>query len=142
VRVFRPRLNPSTPAGARALALHRPTFFTAATTATRYPKSASARLLSRPHDSERWTHALITDLAGIDTAGPDGVVWSFPPGDDLNANLVKLGPGGRVDRHRNAEVDVVIVVVEGAGGIRRTAGRRCRASFKEAVQAERRERPA
>ena len=58
---------------------------------------------------------MFTDLAGVDTDGPDGAVWSLPPGGDLNANLVKLGPGGRIDRHRNAEVDVVIVVVDGAG---------------------------
>jgi quercetin dioxygenase-like cupin family protein len=59
----------------------------------------------------------VIDLASLDTDGPDGAVWSLPAGSDLNANLVKLSPGGHIDCHRNAEVDVVIVVVDGAGDL-------------------------
>jgi quercetin dioxygenase-like cupin family protein len=59
---------------------------------------------------------LITvNLAGIDVSGADGAVWSLPHDGDLDANLVKLAPGGRIPEHRNDEVDVVILVVSGSG---------------------------
>lgn len=58
---------------------------------------------------------VVVDLAGVDTAGADGVAWALPDGGDLNANLVTLGAGGRIGLHRNAEVDVAMVVVSGAG---------------------------
>ena len=59
--------------------------------------------------------SVVVDLAAVDTTGADGVAWALPPGEDLNANLVVLGAGGRIDLHRNAEVDVAMVVVSGAG---------------------------
>jgi hypothetical protein len=34
---------------------------------------------------------------------------------DLQANLVRLGVGDRIQPHRNDEVDVVVVVVSGRG---------------------------
>jgi quercetin dioxygenase-like cupin family protein len=46
--------------------------------------------------------------------GGDGAVWSFET-DDLDANLVRLGPSGAIGEHRNDEVDVVIVVLGGNG---------------------------
>jgi quercetin dioxygenase-like cupin family protein len=55
------------------------------------------------------------NLAGIDVSGADGGVWSLPHDGDLDANLVKLAPGGQIPEHRNAEVDVVVVVVSGSG---------------------------
>lgn len=58
---------------------------------------------------------MVVDLAGIDTAGADGVAWALPSGEDLNANLVTLDAGGRIGLHRNAEVDVAMVVISGAG---------------------------
>lgn len=46
--------------------------------------------------------------------GPSGVLWSGA-GEDLNVNLVELSPGAAVGRHVNAEVDVVLVGLSGAG---------------------------
>ncbi|HZR13458.1 MAG TPA: cupin domain-containing protein [Acidimicrobiia bacterium] len=46
--------------------------------------------------------------------GADGAVWSIETG-DLDANLVRLGPGGAVSTHRNDEVDVLVVGIDGAG---------------------------
>ena len=57
------------------------------------------------------------DLDGVDLSGADGVVWSLPHRGDLDANLVKLGPGGRVADHRNDDVDVIVVVVGGEGAV-------------------------
>jgi quercetin dioxygenase-like cupin family protein len=59
------------------------------------------------------------DLAGVLAdvpSGADGAVWSTETG-DLDANLVRLGPGGAVSTHRNDEVDVLVVGVEGAGTV-------------------------
>jgi hypothetical protein len=55
------------------------------------------------------------NLAAIDVGGADGAVWSLPHDGDLDANLVKLGPSGRIPEHGNDEVDVVILVVSGLG---------------------------
>lgn len=46
--------------------------------------------------------------------GRDGAVWSIET-DDLDANLVQLGPARTIGEHRNDEVDVVIVVLGGDG---------------------------
>jgi quercetin dioxygenase-like cupin family protein len=47
--------------------------------------------------------------------GGGGVVWSASPG--FHANLVVLDPHGRIEPHRNDEVDVLVVVLDGAGRI-------------------------
>lgn len=64
--------------------------------------------------------AQIVDLAAVMDAashgdGADGVHWTLAPAGDLNANLVRLEPGHGVDHHVNDSVDVVIVVLSGAG---------------------------
>jgi quercetin dioxygenase-like cupin family protein len=57
--------------------------------------------------------ALVVDL---DVAtGVGGAVWSLPHGGDLDANLVRLAPGGAIGSHVNDDVDVLIVVREGDG---------------------------
>jgi quercetin dioxygenase-like cupin family protein len=55
------------------------------------------------------------DLAAL-AAGGDrpGSLWRLD-GDDLQANVVWLGPGDRIEPHRNDEVDVLLVVVSGRG---------------------------
>lgn len=58
---------------------------------------------------------VVVDLGGLDVAGADGAVWSLPHGGDLDANLVRLQPGGEIAAHVNAEVDVVLVVQCGSG---------------------------
>ena len=58
-----------------------------------------------------------SDLGAVPLAGPDGVVWSLDERHDLNANLVRLSPGGGVGEHRNDEVDVLVVVLAGGGAV-------------------------
>jgi quercetin dioxygenase-like cupin family protein len=57
--------------------------------------------------------AMVVDLAVADGVG--GAVWSLPHGGDLDANLVRLAPGGAIGSHVNNDVDVLIVVREGEG---------------------------
>ena len=47
-------------------------------------------------------------------AGAGGVVWSVSP-DGLHANLVVLECGGSIPAHRNDGLDVLLVVLAGAG---------------------------
>jgi quercetin dioxygenase-like cupin family protein len=63
----------------------------------------------------------LVDLDDVECVGSassgDGVVWSLPHGGDLDANLVRIGPGGGVGAHVNDEVDVLIVVRGGTGEV-------------------------
>jgi len=55
------------------------------------------------------------DLASL-AAGSNrpGALWRLD-GEDLQANLVWLGRGDRIEPHRNDEVEVLVVVVSGRG---------------------------
>lgn len=45
-----------------------------------------------------------------------GVLWKITePGRQLDANLVRLAPGSRVARHAEPDLDVLLIVAEGAG---------------------------
>lgn len=57
------------------------------------------------------------DLAPLLAAAhdADGVQWSLADSADLNVNLVRLGAGGTIARHVNAEVDVAVIVLAGTG---------------------------
>ena len=57
------------------------------------------------------------DLGALLGGAGDGVHWTLADPSDLNANLVHLGPGGAVEEHVNREVDVLVVVVDGAGTV-------------------------
>lgn len=48
--------------------------------------------------------------------GEGGVVWSVSP-DGFHANLVVLGSHGTIEEHRNDAVDVLMVVLAGAGTV-------------------------
>jgi quercetin dioxygenase-like cupin family protein len=55
------------------------------------------------------------DLASLAAAGNrPGTLW-WLDGEDLQANLVWLGQGDRIQPHRNDEVDVLVVVISGRG---------------------------
>ena len=55
------------------------------------------------------------DLASLTAGGGHpGALWRLD-GEDLQANLVRLDQGGRIQPHRNDEVDVLVVVVLGRG---------------------------
>ena len=62
-------------------------------------------------DPEEMTGAVV-DLSSVEGAG--GAVWSLPHGGDLDANFVRLEPGGAIGEHVG-DVDVLIVVREGDG---------------------------
>ncbi len=61
------------------------------------------------------TTAQLADLMAVQG---DGVHWTLPEPSDLNANLVRLDPGSSMAEHVNAEVDVLLIVLEGAGTLR------------------------
>jgi quercetin dioxygenase-like cupin family protein len=55
------------------------------------------------------------DLATLAAAGNGpGALWQLD-GEDLQANLIRLGFGDRIHSHRNDEVEVLMVVVAGRG---------------------------
>jgi quercetin dioxygenase-like cupin family protein len=55
------------------------------------------------------------DLAGLAAAGDQpGALWRLD-GEELQANLIRLGLGDRIQPHRNDEVEVLMVVVAGQG---------------------------
>jgi quercetin dioxygenase-like cupin family protein len=55
------------------------------------------------------------DLASLAAVGGHpGARWRLD-GEDLQANLVWLGRGDRIQPHRNDEVEVLVVVVSGRG---------------------------
>jgi len=55
------------------------------------------------------------DLASLAAGGNHpGALWRLD-GEDLQANLVRLGQGDRIAPHRNDEVEVLVVVVQGRG---------------------------
>ena len=63
----------------------------------------------------RWQHAgrHPVDLASLVAGGNHpGALWRLD-GEDLQANLVRLGRDDRIEPHRNDEVDVLMVVVSG-----------------------------
>ncbi len=57
------------------------------------------------------------DLEEVAASAGDraGVVWTLEAGEDLNANLVRFGPGRGVGEHINDEVDVLVLGVSGSG---------------------------
>jgi quercetin dioxygenase-like cupin family protein len=76
---------------------------------------------ARQTDGLGWEHGGMrdavppVDLASLAAAGNrPGALW-WLDGEDLQANLVWLGRGDRIQPHRNDEVDVLVVVVSGQG---------------------------
>jgi uncharacterized protein (DUF2249 family) len=58
-----------------------------------------------------------TEIAGSDVE-PDlaGVVWKLEVQNrDLDSNVISLAPGGGIDMHSGAEVDVLVNVLSGSG---------------------------
>src|SRR5690242_8784070 len=67
-------------------------------------------------DDDEVAAGFVVDLNAARERAGSGVVWSAPPS-DLNVNLVRLAAGESVDEHRNDEVDVLVVILTGAGDI-------------------------
>ena len=79
-------------------------------------RSTSRRCSTGP--SSNASSGPLVDLTRVhlpSVPGEGGVVWSTSPG--FHANLVVLGPHRSIEAHRNEEVDVLIVVIEGGGRI-------------------------
>ena len=59
------------------------------------------------------------DLEEVASSAEDraGVVWTLETGEDLNANLVRFGPGRGVGEHINGEVDVLVLDASGSGNL-------------------------
>ncbi|MFF8860902.1 cupin domain-containing protein [Streptomyces sp. NPDC015139] len=49
---------------------------------------------------------------------PAGVLWKLAEsGRQLDANVVRLAPGGRIDTHTEPSLDVLLLVVSGSGTV-------------------------
>lgn len=60
----------------------------------------------------------VVDVAGVlRYARHDGAIWSRNS-EDLNVNLMRLSAGAGIPEHVNGELDVLLVVFEGAGELR------------------------
>lgn len=57
-------------------------------------------------------------------ASPSGVLWKLAEsGRQLDANVVRLAPGQRVDTHTEPDLDVLVFVVSGDGTVAGDNGR-------------------
>ena len=62
--------------------------------------------------------AALTDLLRDAPARQGGALWRLAaPGRQLDANLIRLAPGERVAEHVEPDLDVLVFVVAGGGGI-------------------------
>ncbi|MGW3332314.1 hypothetical protein ACWDF9_17400 [Streptomyces rubiginosohelvolus] len=65
---------------------------------------------------------VLASIAGLlAAAAPDerGALWQLAePGRELDANLVRLPPGAEVGEHQEDVLDVLLVVLAGAGSVR------------------------
>jgi len=59
---------------------------------------------------------IVVDVSDLPLDGKSGVIRGFES-EQLNANFVMLDDGESMPRHRNDEVDVLIVVKSGAGTV-------------------------
>jgi quercetin dioxygenase-like cupin family protein len=58
------------------------------------------------------------EAVATSTATREGVVWTLDASGDLNANLVRFGPGRGVGEHVSDEVDIIFVGVSGSGTVK------------------------
>lgn len=64
-------------------------------------------------DPACWAHVVDDRLIG----SFDDEAWSLPHGGGLDANVVRLAPGGSIGTHVNDAVDVLLVVWSGSGEV-------------------------
>ncbi|WP_067897415.1 DUF2249 domain-containing protein [Nocardia vaccinii] len=61
---------------------------------------------------------VLIDTSAFDPGHPDttGAVWTLPVRRrDLDANIIRIAPRGRIDAHNGPDLDVLIHVLDGAG---------------------------
>jgi uncharacterized protein (DUF2249 family) len=60
---------------------------------------------------------ILTDTTTPCTAG-GGAVWTLQPGDrQLDANIIRLPPGDRIDAPTGSDLDVLMIVLHGVGNL-------------------------
>ena len=74
-----------------------------------------AHLVEDEDPTDRFASVIVHDVEVREFAGADGVLWNLPHGGDLDANVVRLGPGAEIEQHVNREVDVLLYVIGGRG---------------------------
>ncbi|AQS71303.1 hypothetical protein [Streptomyces pactum] len=71
---------------------------------------------------------ILCDTADLVSGGgdaPAGALWKLAePGRQLDANVVRLPPAGRVDTHTEPDLDVLLLVLHGEAALVRTDGER------------------
>lgn len=71
---------------------------------------------------------VLCDIAELLSAGgdaPAGALWKLAePGRQLDANVVRIPAAGRVDTHTEPDLDVLLLVLDGAAVLVRTDGER------------------
>ncbi|MFE6980266.1 hypothetical protein [Streptomyces griseus] len=68
--------------------------------------------------------AVLDTLLASAAPGERGALWQLAePGRELDANLVRLPPGAEVGEHQEDVLDVLLVVLAGAGSVRAGDGR-------------------
>ncbi|MFG2357217.1 cupin domain-containing protein [Streptomyces sp. NPDC048521] len=73
---------------------------------------------SGPAESTPASPRVLCDTRALAEAPPvpAGVLWKLAEsGRQLDANVVRLGPGGRITAHTETQLDVMLVVVAGTG---------------------------
>ena len=78
------------------------------------PNASPTGKLARVEDTE--VPETVVDLAAVADDG-NGVLWSLHDSEDLNVNLVHLGPGALIGNHVNRDVDVVLLALDGSGTV-------------------------
>jgi quercetin dioxygenase-like cupin family protein len=69
---------------------------------------------------ERPTARVLVDLRELvdDSHVPTGARWALAePGRQLDANLIHLPAGQRVDTHTEPDLDVILIVIAGGGSV-------------------------
>ncbi|MFB6553363.1 hypothetical protein [Streptomyces sp. NPDC056405] len=71
---------------------------------------------------------VLCDIAELLSSGgdaPAGALWKLAePGRQLDANVVRIPAAGRVDPHTEPDLDVLLLVLDGAAALVRTDGER------------------
>ncbi|MDT0609268.1 hypothetical protein [Streptomyces lancefieldiae] len=71
---------------------------------------------------------VLCDTAELLSYGPDapaGALWKLAePGRQLDANVVRIPPAGRVDTHTEPDLDVLLLVLDGGAALLCTDGER------------------
>ncbi|MFI6172934.1 DUF2249 domain-containing protein [Nocardia sp. NPDC051052] len=68
---------------------------------------------------------ILTDTATADPGQPatTGAVWTLPMRHrDLDSNIIRLAPQGRIDTHRGPDADVLVHVLAGSGTLNTETG--------------------